>query len=224
MPPPKTILKFSGLLLLLWVLLLAPWPGVESAYASFFRGLGNVAFSRFWFWGDASVRFCDARNAEACDLPPWAKAQAPPPLQERDTVMALENRQVPGSVSFLRTSSRLIGYWPTAGLVGLILATPARWRRKLLALGLGLLLVHAFILLRLTVHLAIDGFSGDKAVAIFHPGPSAARVMAYARTILNDDPVVSFVAPVVIWVALLFRPSQWVSEGNKNELERVASV
>jgi len=210
MPPPKVILKFSGALFLLWVVLLAPWPGIERGYSAFFRFGGNIALARFWFWGDASVRFCDASNIGPCQLPPWAKA--PPPQQEKDTVMVLENRQARGDIDFLRTSSRLIGYWPTAALLGLILATPAPWNRKLKALAWGLLLVHAFILLRVSIHLAIDGFTGDKAVAIFHPGPWGVRALGYARLVLNDDPVVSFVVPVFIWVVLLFRPSLWAQE------------
>lgn len=217
MPPPKTVLKFGGKLFLLWVILLAPWPGIESGYAAVFRALGNLSFQRFWMWGDGTVRFCNGENIASCKLPSWAEAIAPPPHKERDTILALENRQVRGTISFLRTSSRIIGYWPLVGFIGLVLATPAPWKRLLKAMGIGLLVVHAFILLRLTVYLALDGFSGNQAVALFQPGPTMTKFLGYARVVLSDDPVVSFVAPAVIWVFLLFRPSQWAGSAEAEE-------
>jgi hypothetical protein len=222
MPPPKLILKFAGLLLLYWAVLLAPWPGVERGYARLFRAVGNVAFARFWFWPEGSVRFFDP-EAPPKGLPSWLESRVPKAEGELDTVMAMENSRALGDVSFLRTSSRLIGFMPPAILLGLVLATPTAWKRRLVALAWGMVLVHGFILLRVTLKLAADGFSGEKAVALFHPGPFWWKIIASLRTVLHEDPTVTFVVPVFIWFVLLFRPSLWASCGKEAPSDHAAA-
>jgi hypothetical protein len=206
MPTPRVLLKFSLRLLVLWALLLAKWPGVETGYAAYFRGMGNLAFARFWFWPQATVRFMDPNAVTPGQLPPWA--DAPKAQDVLDTAMVLENREARGDVSFLRTSSRLIGYLPTAIVIGLFLATPVAWKRRWIGLGAGLAAVHVFILLRITVKLVV-GYSGDKGVALFHPGPFWAKFWQNTQQVIHEDPTVSLVVPVFVWIAIAFRPSQW---------------
>jgi hypothetical protein len=221
MPPSRTVLKIFLYLAVWEAVLLGPWPGLEPGYAWGFRKFGNAVFYRFWVWSDGKVRFLDAANIRPQDLPPGV---TPPKAEgERDTLMVLENRRVPieiYSAGFLRTSSRLVGYWPTAVFLGWVLATPTSWRRRLWALFWGMLLVHAFIAFRLSLTLAL-GFSGDKPHALFHPGPQALELLGKLVSITLDDPPVSFVVPTFIWFVLLFRPSQWPALGPpENRAER----
>ncbi len=213
MPPPKVILKFAALTIFLGaVLLIEWWSGPVRAYGAFFRGLGNIAFStQFWFWPDAYVRFLDPENIQPADLPPGVNVPPGTKLQDiriLDTLLVLNNRKTRTDFGFLRTSSRLNGYTPVAFFVALALATPGRWRKRLKGLGWGLLLVHLFILLRLTVYLA-EGYCGDKPFALFHPGPTSFRILKAVSGTLHDNPTVSYVVPTFIWFLLLFRPSQW---------------
>jgi len=229
MPPFKTVLKFSVALLFFAALFLAPWPPVRRAYAAYFRGLGNTIFSRFWFWPDGTVRFLDPLNIQPGQLAPaglqelqrraWVAppdsrhgAHRPQPAVDKvkDTLLVLENRQNNAAFGFLRTSSRYVGYMPMATLAAFILATPAKWRRRGIAFLWGLLFIHVFVILRLTLMLAV-GFNGTKGYSLFQLTPFWSKTLGYLENILQDDPTVSFVVPAFLWLVLLFRPSQWTA-------------
>ena len=193
--------------LAIYTVLMAPWPGFERGYAYAFRAGGNAVFARFWFWGDGVVRFKDLTSLKAGDLAPGTPAIRA--VGTKDTLMELRSRAAPGSIGYLRTSSRYIGYSPTVLVIALILATPIPWSRRLRAATWGLLLVHGFIALRVSLTLAANGFGADKGYALFHPGPFLRGVLSRAELILSDDPTVTFMVPVFIWFLVAFRPSHW---------------
>ena len=116
-------------------LLIIPWPGWNEMYGSYFRGLGQAAFSRDE--GRRLVTF--SPNTGATDA------------RGLDTQITLGNReQVDASGKDLvkkgEFNTRSIGWVPTALTVALIVATPIPWRRRGWALVGGLVLVHGFIL------------------------------------------------------------------------------
>ena len=197
MRPPKHLGRFFLLAGVWYAALMAPWPGLERGYASLFRTVSDVFFSQYWFWTDGSVRFLDLR-----DLKPGDVAPGTPVIHDdraKDTLMELRSRRAPGTVGYLRASSRYSAYEPTAVLLALILATPVPWRRRGRAIFLGGLLVHLFIAMRLSLTLAAGGFAADKAYALFHPSPFWQRVLERAEGVIADDPTVSFIVPVFIW-------------------------
>lgn len=206
MLPPRGLGRFFLLSLAIFLALAALRVPLDRAYAYVFRGAGNVLFTGFWFWPEAKVRFLDPRAPDRiAQINELIQGELPAdytPLRAegvQDTLMILMNRSAPGSIGQLCTSSRL-AYWPTAMLMALVLATPLSWSRKGWALLWGLLLIHAFVALRLTLTLSAGGFAvPDKAYALFHPGAFWQRVLSGARTVLSDNPTVSFVAPVFIW-------------------------
>ena len=212
MLPPKRLGRFFLLLAVVYGVLMAPWPGVTSAYAYLFRAGGNGLFARFWFSPDGSVRFLDLRALEPGDLAPGT-----PPIEASgafDTVMELSSRRAPGSLGYLRTSSRYIGFGPTAVLIALIVATPTTWRRRAWALLWGMLLVHLFIALRLSLTLAAAGFAADKGYALFHPSEFWRGVLTRAESIFSDNPTVSFVVPTVIWFLVALTGRHGSAESN----------
>lgn len=221
MRPPKRLGRFILLFAAVYAPLMVPWPGlhqayagVERAYAWYFRGLGNAAFSEtFWLWPQATVHFLDLRSTDLRRqlqrLVPELPADFEPPTAQgvKDTLMALFNRDARGQFGLLRTSSRYVGYGPTVMIVALVLATPLAWRRRAWALLLGLLLIHLFILVRLTLTVTVNGFAADKVYALFHPGPFWQGVLTRAETMFSDDPTVSFVVPIVVWFVVTLRRS-----------------
>ena len=210
MLPPKVIIRFFLLVAVIAAVLLTRWPGVQEGYATCFRWGNNVFFARFWFWSEGTVGFLDPNDpSAAARLSPEARAMVPPAVGVRDTVMVLENRRVPGAVGFLRTSSRYLGYVPAAVLIALVSATPVRWTRRLRALLWGLLLVHAFILARVTLPLLKLFGDEEKQYALFSLSPFWMKMLAHLDAVFHQDPTVSFVLPTFIWFMLLFRPSQW---------------
>ncbi len=206
MRPPKQLGRFFLLTGVSFAVLMAPWPGLEHGYAYLFRTVSNAFFTQYWFWPDGSVRFLNLR-----DLKPGDVAPGTPVIHDdraKDTLMELRSRRAPETVGYLRASSRYSGYETTAVLLALILATPVPWRRRGWAMFGGLLLVHLFIAMRLSLTLAAGGFAADKVYALFHPSPFWQRVLARAEGVIADDPTVSFIVPVFIWflVAMWGRP------------------
>ena len=213
----KAVTRFSVIAILVYAVLTWTWPTFDHLYARHFRAVGNIAFSQFWFWSNAKVDFLDL-NSETLrrEVNTRLPASLPDDFQlpqaggVADTLMILKNRDTPLKPGFLRTSSRLIGYTPTAVMLSLCLATPIAWRRRWWLLFWGMILVHLAIVVRLTALLLDAGFADPaKAFAIFRPGKFMADVIARADTILADNPTFSYNLSVFIWVVLLFL-IQWL--------------
>jgi len=211
---PKSVVKFGVISIVVYSVLTLGWHelGLKNAYKPWFRSFGNVTFSQFWFWSQATVKFIDA---DADDLFGRVNAvlpgklpagfQVPGAQGERDTLLVLMNRNAPGSPGFFRTASRITGYAPTAVMVAIALATPVIWRRRLWTLAWGLVLVHGFILVRLTVLVLHAGFAvPGKAYALFQPGPFLQDMLKRADVVLADNPTFSYLVPVFLWIAILF--------------------
>lgn len=204
------------------LLLVIPWPGLGRAYGCLFRSFGNVVFTRFWFWPEARVRFFDLRSPTLvrdvklqAALGPGAHFdfKPPPATVVLDTLMLLKNEGEGrvATLGFVRTSSRSLGYWPTAFFLALALATPMPWKRKGWALLWGLLLVHGFIAFRLTLVLLQKGFAADKSYALFHPAPFWANLLEHVEKVAVHNPTASFAAAVFIWLVVAFAElSRWL--------------
>lgn len=184
--------------------MMAPWPGLERAYASLFRAGGDIAFARYWVWPEANVRFLDLRDLSPEDLPPGGQVFRV--TGAMDTLMELRVRGV-STIGHLRTSSRYTGYSPTVTTLALILAMPLVSWRKVWMLLVSMVLVHAFILARISLTLAAAGFAADKPYALFALSSFWSGVLIRAEMVFSDNPTVSLVVPVLIWFAVsLFLP------------------
>ena len=171
---------------LLYGLLVLPWPGVKQAYASFFRAGGNVLFKSFGSRG--SVRF----------VPPDSEHD------KWDTEGHLIHR---GRPTYWRIgfSSRRMGYLPTIALTALVLATPIPWRRRGWALLWGILLVNGFVVVRLAVAI-IQGF---RNVDLFVFSPFWNRAVDVTYDVVSISTVTSCVVPALIWLLVSFRREDW---------------
>ena len=213
----RTVTRFSVIAIVVYSTLTWAWPSFEHLYAAHFRAVGNIAFSQFWFWPNAKVDFLDPKsellraqvNAKLpVNLPDGF--ELPKPQGVRDTLMLLKNGDVPATAGFLYTSSRLMGFPPTAVLISLVLATPIAWKRRLWLLFWGVIAVHAAIIVRLTALLLDAGFAdASKKYALFRPGEFMADIIGRARVILADNPTFSYVIAVFVWVFVLFLVQCW---------------
>ena len=175
--------------LLVFGVLLVPWPGLGHAYAVLFRAGGDLVLGSFPSGVD--VRFRPLPEGEA----KW------------NTELVVRNRQTQ-AVGSVPMSSRSMGYVPTAVLVGLVLATPIPWPRRRRALFWGLILVHGFVVLRLGL-VILDGLSRSDALAPFIWGPFWGKVLSRAAPALGHTPAGSYIVPVLIWVFVSFRRRDW---------------
>ena len=214
----KAILRFALTLAICAIILLIPWQVVVRGYASVFRMGGNILFSRFWIWPEGSVKFLDLESdrlyrdidrVTAGTLPPTF--QPPKAKGVLDTLMVLRNRETPASFGMLRIGSRLVGYWSIAWLLALLIAKPMSWRRRGKAALWGLLWVHAFIAVRLTIKLSADGFGAAKKYALFAPGEFGTDMLRRLVEVFVENPSVTFVVPTFIWFLVAFDRSEWSS-------------
>ena len=114
-------------------LLIVPWPGWNQAYSHYFQSLGQMVFNP---------------SGETRRMVVFAPASGKIPGM--DTRLTLENAELAdstgkGLVEATELDSRSIGWVPTALTAALVLATPIPWRRRLIALAGGLVLIHLFI-------------------------------------------------------------------------------
>jgi hypothetical protein len=172
-------------LIILYAVLVAPWPGLREGYAAAYRAACNWAFARFGSEGYVQFR----------PLPAGAG--------KMDSEIFLGNLRTHASRT-AQHNIRLIGYLPTAEVIALVLATPLPWRRRAWALLWALLLVHALVAARVAVAL-LYGFSGDHPVALWSPGPIWTALLSATYNVTVVWVSFAFVAPVFIWIVATFR-------------------
>jgi hypothetical protein len=217
---PKSSTKFILLAAAFLALMLYPWPGWKERYAIWFRKGGNAVFSRFWFWPDASARFLDLDSPNLADealeaarpLAPTRGLPLPPADKVKDTLVLMKNvnKERPG-LGMTRTSSRPIGYWPTAVVIALVFATPLGWSRRLIALLAGLIIVQVFVVGRLTVILLKNGFADPmQRCHVIAPGAFGQRLLKGLDEVVADNPTFNFVAPVFIWLGVIV-VGRWIT-------------
>ncbi|MFH1746416.1 MAG: hypothetical protein ABIG44_05155 [Planctomycetota bacterium] len=193
MPPTKQLLKFLVRLILLYTLLVIPWPGLMSAYAAAYRMVNQVLFHSFGSYGTVALR-------------PAAEGQK---LGDTEAVMTTRR---PRMSTTLPLSSRHKGYLPTISLIALVLATPIPWRRRGWALLWGLLLINAFVALR-TALAILNAFVND--------GPASQTTSLFARELcrgltvaLAETPASYFIGSILIWIVVTFRRGDWLAARN----------
>ena len=180
-PPPKPILLFAAHALAL-ALLIGFWPTPRGAYPSFFHAHAN-ALLRGW------------------DVRLEAPASPDPHV---DTVM-----QGVGWRS--KFSVERLGWWPSAALVALLLATPLSPLRRAAAVLAGLALLDAFALGRIAIEIA-----HANAAAAVEAGaaalPRALQVLLRVGSESLTATIPSVAAVLVCWVALA-RPRRAIDLG-----------
>jgi hypothetical protein len=187
MRPPRTIAVFLCSFVLVYGLLILPWPGWNRVYSRYLQALGRMVFV-----GNGDRRIL--RFSSGTDLP-----------GSLDTRITLANRDRldpagRGSVRILGLDARGIGWVPTALLVALILATPIPWRRRGWALFRGLLGVHVFILFSLGIYI----WNESTELSLVALAPFWKTVADGLEETLITQLGASFVVPALIWILVAF--------------------
>lgn len=185
MSPPKGITGFCCRVLISYGLLVLPWPGLQPAYAAFYRGLANLTLGGFS--SDIKIGFRELRDDDD---------------RLKDVELAIRRT----GTNVERTTpinSRQTGYLPTAELVALILASPIPWARRGGALLWGLLLSHVVIFIRLAITLLYALTHQPPYIVGVSQGTSDLVYRIYE--VAMKATTVSFVLPMLIWMAVTFR-------------------
>ena len=192
----RLILGFLIRFVIVFGLLILPWPGWNEFYGQGFRALGNAVFGR---------------EDEKCILYFEAHRQTRG-FSAVDTRITIGNRQLvdsngKGPVTLLELNTRSVGWLPTALTIALIVATPVPWRRRWRALVWGVLLIHAFILFSVAVYI----WNESATVSLVTLSPLWKQIADALEYTLVVQMGASFSIPVLIWVAVLFRQGDQVS-------------
>lgn len=184
MRPARAITRFFLLLAFFYTLFMVPWPGLEHAYARVFESGAGAVFGSFGSAG--AVRFVPSTATE----------------DPTNTDILLWNRRKRAGDAW-HFSSRAVGYAPAAFLTALILSTPLPLRRKVRAFLFGMLLLHAFITLKLLVALT-HFFSVDRSFALFTPSEFWRDVLGGVMKFVAFAPFFSRVVATFIWILVTF--------------------
>lgn len=189
-PDPSWLWRSLALFLLIYTLLIIPWPGWDELYGSYFRGLAGLVFTR----EDAPEKIEFERHILAHDF------------SVLNTQMILRHTVETGDppremLIRIALDTRSIGWLPTALTAALILASPIRWSRKLGALVAGLVLVHLLILFTLETCI----WSKSSAIGILNLSPFWQRVADGLYNAFVVQLGISFTLPVLIWLLVCFR-------------------
>ncbi|MEE9294158.1 MAG: hypothetical protein V3W34_04215 [Phycisphaerae bacterium] len=187
---PRLVGGFFARFVVYFLLLMFAWQGVAKPYGAYFRFFANTVFGKFGTHGE--VRF-EPIEGEISSV-------------EADTQLLFKNRRT-GAEAANRGRSGFTGYQPTAFVIALILSTPIRWSRRLKSLGWGLLLVHAFIGLRILI-LLLGAFS-NPVLGLFELGAVGEKALGFADWVLVKSFAGSYAMPVGIWFLATFRRSDW---------------
>jgi hypothetical protein len=182
-PPARRIAGFGLRFLLVYGVLVAAWPLLARFYRPAYCALGNVLFGG----GEASARFRPLAGAKDLDVEVRLTKRGPPLVS-----------------AVMKNDSRLVGYMPLISLVALVLASPIPWKRRRTALGLGLVLVTAFVAVRMSIPIRRD-FSRPDALQVHQPGAFGRWLLDVSERALLDAPASFFVVPVLIWVLVALR-------------------
>lgn len=178
--PDRRVWAFLLRFLVVYVLLMLPWPESDDAYRALFIGTGRVVFRSF-------------AGADALDIERLDEHG-----QTTDTRLWVERRDAGGRV-WTDVSCTQVAYLPTVVLVSLILATPIPSRRRGWALLYGFILVHLFIALRVGAMLI---YAANLNLLGADPGNATlwTSTVAAAMKFFSVGQGVSYVAPVLIWM------------------------
>jgi len=177
----RGLVKFLLVFLVSFAVLILPWHGLQGAYASFYRFLGNTCFGSF----------SPVAGIELQALP----ADDPAAKQGRDTKMVFLHR-ASGISMPMAVDTRFQGYTPTAFVVALVLASPVPWRRRLRAL--------VWCLAAMTFYVAVRQYIFIASV-IYHPAPWVSKLLDFAYWVVVESFAGVFIIPVMIWAAVTFR-------------------
>ena len=188
MSPRRLVVVFLLQFVVIYGLLIVPWPGWRAGYERFFQGLAGTVLAREQ--GPAIVRF---RPAEK------------PPRPEIDLEILFAQRteidaagQAPTRILGLDT--RGVGWVPTALLLALVAATPLPWRRRWRALLAGVVLVHGYVLAVVACYLwNQSGGLVPVSFLLFWP-----LLGDFLEETFVGQMGSSFVVPVLIWLLVVF--------------------
>ncbi len=184
----KTLILFLLKALLIYGLLSAPLTFYDKSYGDFYRKVAGMFFSKFRDTG--FVKFKEWKD--------------PATTHVNLGNYALVRQDGTSKTAYVDINTRYLGYLPTILLISLVIASPVSWKRRLLALISGLVLVMMLVMFKQwiallwlsheTPWLQLTNFTG-----------TGKTVLTFLNTFISvsSSSVLYFV--VAIWLLVTFR-------------------
>jgi len=196
-------------------LLIFPWPGWNDIYGGYFRALGQAAFG----------------SQDEQRIVRFEPHHLQHGSESLNTQLTVQNRALldsggNGPTTETPLDTRSIGWLPTALTLALILATPVPWRQRGWAVVWGMLLVQVFILFSLQIEIWYWWYE-PPTISSVHLSPFCLSILDNLRYTLITQIGASFSVPILIWILVTIRREDlfnFVSSQNGNKAtDRVKS-
>jgi hypothetical protein len=169
-------------LAIVYVLLVLPWPGINSGFSTLYRSSSNLLF------GVAGLGEYFHTGVPAVQHP------------RGDVELAVTNPQT-GARLRIEYGSRDWAYLSLAAGLALTLAVPSPWPGRLRS---GILLM-GLILLFVLARIAVAGIYGLGSLGAIRMSPAALKALGNFMLGFSATPISSFVVPVLLWLLVNYR-------------------
>lgn len=194
----KTLLLFLLKATVIYGLLAAPISVYDETYGKVYRKVAEVFFTKFRENG--FTRFREWKEPAQTHVNLGNSTMIRPDGTSR--------------VAFTDVNTRYLGYMPTILLISLVLASPVPWKRKLIALVAGLILVTLLVMFKQWIALLwlseqsqwlqLTNFSG-----------TTLKVFNFTNTIISDSASTVLYFVVAIWLLVTFRVGDFKAQAIK---------
>ena len=186
----KVFGKFLAIFLVAYVLMMLPQTGIGRKYADFYCAVGNKLFHNF---GDGGFVLLKREKA----------------VQDINIFISNTSKIKDGKLEGrnFHQDSGLVGFFYTALLIALILATPLGWKRKIIALIIGFILITAFAMLKLYITLYYY-FSISPWLGLFQEEATKESINFWTNYIARQM-TAGYTLVVIIWLAVSIGKKEW---------------
>jgi len=101
-------------------------------------------------------------------------------------------------------NTRYLGYIPTILILSLVLASPVPWKRKIMALLVGLILVMLLVLFKQWISL-LWLCETNPWLSLTHFGPTGKKLLTFANKVFCESSSTVLYFVVGIWLLVTFR-------------------
>jgi hypothetical protein len=211
----RSAVWFFVKLVAFYVALMAPWPGVESGFSKGFARCADYMTYGFWnpeevvpqpkgmFGTDAIARVYSKRAVHEGDALAADMFKGESKDDARDIGILVGNIKTFANINHPRTTSRHLGYVPLAVFISFTLAYRVGWKRRVVALALGIPLTLFFVGIRFVVLML--ALFGRPAIGVFTLTPWWDTVLAQSHNLLCVVLATSYVVPILIWGMVALR-------------------
>jgi hypothetical protein len=194
----KTLMLFLLKALLIYGLLSVPLTYYDATYGKFYRKVAGMFFSKF-------------RESGFVLFKEW---KDPATTHVNIGNFALVRPDGSSNTASVDINTRYMGYIPTILLLSLVLASPVPWKRRLIALATGLILVMFLIMFKQWIALltVCDQFSWLQLTNFTGTGK---KLLTFANTFISVSSSTVLYFVVAIWLLVTFRVDDFKTQKEK---------